>query len=51
MCREETRKPSSPVVALKYPLVERGICIACLIVYLKPEPPEAGNQISRSAPR
>ena len=37
------------VVALKYPLVELGICIACLIVYLKPEPPTARNRISRSA--
>jgi uncharacterized membrane protein len=27
------------VVALKYPLVGLGICIACLIVYLRPEPP------------
>jgi uncharacterized membrane protein len=26
-------------VALVYPLVGLGICIACLIVYLKPEPP------------
>jgi uncharacterized membrane protein len=39
------------VVALKYPLVGLGICISCLIVYLKPHPPGAGNQISRSAPR
>ena len=37
------------VVALKYPLVGLGICIACLIVYLKPEPPTARNRISRSA--
>jgi len=27
------------VVALKYPLVGLGICICCLIVYLKPDPP------------
>jgi uncharacterized membrane protein len=26
-------------VALRYPLVGLGICIACLIVYLRPEPP------------
>lgn len=26
------------VVALKYPLAGLGICVACLIVYLKPEP-------------
>jgi uncharacterized membrane protein len=35
------------VVALKYPLVALGICICCLIVYLKPEPLEAGKQISQ----
>src|SRR4029077_4410592 len=29
------------VVALKYPLVGLGICISCLIVYLRPEPPSA----------
>src|SRR5438034_6469109 len=39
------------VVALKYPLVGLGICISCLIVYLKPDPPGAWNQISRSPPR
>jgi uncharacterized membrane protein len=39
------------VVALKYPLVGLGICISCLIVYLRPDPPGARNQISRSAPR
>lgn len=27
------------VVALKYPLAGLGICISCLIVYLKPDPP------------
>lgn len=27
------------LVALKYPLVGLGICIGCLIVYLKPDPP------------
>jgi uncharacterized membrane protein len=27
------------IVALKYPLAGLGICIACLIVYLRPEPP------------
>ncbi len=30
------------VAALKYPLVGLGICVCCLIVYLKPDPPEAG---------
>jgi uncharacterized membrane protein len=34
------------VVALKYPLVGLGICICCLIVYLKPDPPAAGKWIS-----
>lgn len=29
------------IVALKYPLAGLGICICCLIVYLRPEPPEA----------
>ena len=28
-------------VALKYPLVGLGMCICCLIVYLKPEAPGA----------
>ncbi len=28
------------VVALKYPLVGLGICVCCLIVYLRPDPPE-----------
>jgi uncharacterized membrane protein len=36
------------VVALKYPLVGLGICCCCLIGYLRPEAPGAGNQ--RSAP-
>ena len=31
-------------VALKYPLVGLGICVCCLIVYLKPEPPELNTQ-------
>ncbi len=34
------------VVALKYPLVGLGICICCLIVYLRPDPPETGMAIS-----
>jgi len=29
------------LVALKYPPVALGICIGCLIVYLKPDPPES----------
>jgi TMEM175 potassium channel family protein len=35
------------VVALKYPLAGLGICICCLIVYLKPDPPVAGKPISQ----
>jgi hypothetical protein len=27
------------VVALQYPIVGLGICIGCLIVYLRPDPP------------
>jgi uncharacterized membrane protein len=38
------------VVALKYPLLGLGVCCCCLIVYLKPEAPGAGKQISSSAP-
>src|SRR5437763_15132190 len=29
---------AAAVIALKYPLVGLGICICCLIVYLRPEP-------------
>jgi len=32
---------AAAVVALKYPLVGLGMCICCLIVYLKPEAPGA----------
>ena len=35
------------VVALKYPLAGLGICICCLVVYLKPDPSRAGTQIPR----
>jgi uncharacterized membrane protein len=35
---------SAALVALKYPLAGLGICICCLIVYLKPDPPESGGQ-------
>jgi uncharacterized membrane protein len=31
------------LVALNYPLAGLGICIACLAVYLKPDPPDAGR--------
>jgi TMEM175 potassium channel family protein len=41
---------AAAVVALKYPLVGLGICCCCLIVYLKPEAPGVGKDISRSAP-
>lgn len=34
------------VVALRYPLVGLGICICCLIVYLKPDPPEPWRRVS-----
>jgi hypothetical protein len=29
------------IVALRYPLIGLGMCICCLIVYLKPEVPGA----------
>ena len=32
---------AAAVVALKYPLIGLGMCICCLIVYLKPEAPGA----------
>ncbi|MGB9474962.1 MAG: TMEM175 family protein [Candidatus Udaeobacter sp.] len=35
------------LVALKYPLVGLGICICCLIVYLKPDPPRVRKQVSK----
>jgi uncharacterized membrane protein len=37
---------TSTVVALKYPLIGLGICICCLTVYLRPEPPGSGEQPS-----
>ncbi len=40
---------AAAVVALKYPLLGLGICIACLIVYLRPEPRGAKKQASRPA--
>lgn len=33
------------IVALKYPLAGLGICICCLIGYLKPDPPGAAKQV------
>jgi uncharacterized membrane protein len=38
------------VVALKYPLAGLGICICCLIVYLKPEPPGAEGPGAENQP-
>jgi uncharacterized membrane protein len=35
------------LLALKYPPAGLGICICCLIVYLKPDPARAGKQISQ----
>jgi uncharacterized membrane protein len=35
---------TAALVGLKYPLIGLGICITCLIVYLRPEPPAAGNR-------
>ena len=42
---------AAAVVALKYPLVGSGICVCCLVVYLKPEAPGAETRISRSPSR
>jgi len=36
------------LVALQYPLVGLGICICCLIVYLKPDPPATGKVTQRT---
>jgi uncharacterized membrane protein len=38
---------TAAVVALKYPLSGLGICMYCLIVYLKPDPPGTGKQTSQ----
>jgi uncharacterized membrane protein len=35
------------IIALKYPLVGLGICICCLIVYLRPDPPGIGERTSQ----
>jgi uncharacterized membrane protein len=34
------------VVALKYPRVGLGICVGCLLVYLRPDPPAVGKRSS-----
>lgn len=39
------------VVALKFPLVALGICICCLIVYLRPAPPGSEEQVFPATPR
>ena len=35
------------LVALKYPIAGLGICICCLILYLKPDPPGVGKRRSQ----
>jgi uncharacterized membrane protein len=35
---------AAAVAALRYPLAGLGICICCLVVYLRPDPPGAGKQ-------
>jgi uncharacterized membrane protein len=39
---------AAAVIALMHPLVGLGICICCLIVYLKPDPPGANAEISQA---
>jgi uncharacterized membrane protein len=39
---------AAAVIALRYPLAGLGVCICCLIVYLKPDPPGAGREISQT---
>ena len=39
------------LVALKYPLVGLGVCIGCLIVYLRPDPPQAEEEATSSVDR
>jgi uncharacterized membrane protein len=39
------------VVALTYPFVGLGMCVCCLVVYLKPDAPGAETRISRSPSR
>jgi hypothetical protein len=36
------------VVALKYPLAGLGTCIACLLGYLKPDPPAEETEIGNT---
>jgi uncharacterized membrane protein len=37
---------AAAIAALKYPLLGLGICICCLIVYLKPDPSGTGKKMS-----
>jgi uncharacterized membrane protein len=39
------------IIALKYPLIGLGICISCLIFYLRPGPPGADKKTLRPAQR
>jgi len=39
---------AAAVIALMHPLVGLGICISCLIVYLKPDPAGADTEISQA---
>ena len=36
---------AAAIVALKYPLVGLGICVCCLIVYLRPHPPSSAEAV------
>jgi hypothetical protein len=42
---------AAAVVALRYPVVGLGMCVCCLVVYLKPEAPGTETRTSRSASR
>lgn len=42
---------AAALVALKHPLVGLGLCVCCLVVYLKPEAPGAETRVSRSPSR
>jgi hypothetical protein len=39
---------TAAVVALKYPLAGLGICLCCLLVYLRPDPRGAARQMSET---
>ena len=42
---------AAAVVARRYPVVGLGMCVCCLVVYLKPETPGTETRTSRSASR